>query len=103
MKDQCEHVADTRPSSIMQEIKKTKECMDGIFKRYDSWARRKPKLNELINIDNRFYIDFDKLFSCLEEINFELENMHADDMLSQQDLQDKIYISIYDDSLSGRG
>ena len=103
MKDQCEHLAEARPSSFMQEIKKTKECMDGIFKRYSSWAGRNGKLNELIEIENNFHEHFYGFLGCLEAIYCELEDMHADDLLSQQDLQDKIQIEIYDDSLSGRG
>lgn len=103
MKDQCEHIIDAHPFLIIQKIKKTKLCMDGIFKLYNSVARKNAKLNELINIDGEFQRSFIEFQSCLEDINCELEDLHADDFLTQQDLRDKAHINMYDNSLSGRG
>lgn len=99
MKDQFENKLKT----VDDEIETAQKHMNCIFSIYEKLAQKNGKLNEIIDDNAEFKDKFFKFQDCLDEIQSNVEDLAPDELLTECDLQDKINISMYDNSLSGRG
>lgn len=99
MKDQFEKKLKT----VDDEIETAQRHMNCICSIYERLAKKNGKLNEIIESDAEFSDKFSDFQKCLDEIQSDVEDLTPDELLTQYDLQDKINISMYDNSLSGRG